>query len=86
MGEVARFFGLVVSFYSEDHMPPHFHVRYNGLEAKVEIGTGCVIGGSLPTRQLKFILAWEELHRDELMERWEAVRAGLKLEPIAPLR
>lgn len=84
--EVARFFGLVVSFCSDDHLPPHFHARYNGREAKVEIGTGNVIGGSLPTRQLKFILAWEELHRDELMERWEAVRAGLPLTPIAPLR
>lgn len=86
MCEVSRFFGLVIALYSDDHLPPHFHARYNGREAKVEIGTGCVILGNLPSRQLKFVLAWEELHRDELMERWEAVRAGLPLEPIAPLR
>ena len=86
MGEVSRFYGLVVLFRSNDHLPPHFHAQYAGREAKVEIGTGHIISGSLPTRQLKFVEAWEELHRDELMERWEAVRAGLELQPIAPLR
>ena len=37
-------------------------------------------------RQLKFVEAREEFHRDELMERWDAVWAGLALELIAPLR
>jgi len=40
MGEVSRFYGLVVAFYSDDHLPPHFHARYNDREAKIEIGTG----------------------------------------------
>lgn len=30
-----------------------------------------MIRGALPTRQLKLILDWCELHRDELMRNWE---------------
>lgn len=53
-------------YYSE-HNPPRFHVEYAGHKALVDIQSACVIGGTLPSRQLKLILAWCELHRDELM-------------------
>ena len=33
-----------------------------------------MIRGALPARQLKLILAWCELHRDELMQNWELSR------------
>ncbi len=28
MPEVSRFFGLVISMFHDDHLPPHFHVKY----------------------------------------------------------
>ena len=44
-----------------------------------------VIRGALPGRQLKLILAWCELHKDELMQNWELARTAAPLNHIAPL-
>ena len=48
------------------HHLPHFHVRYQGSKASIAIEDGRVLAGSLPSRQLKLVAAWTELHRDEL--------------------
>jgi hypothetical protein len=47
--------------------------------------SGCVLRGSLPTRKLKLVLAWNELHRDELMQNWELAKHQQPLQTIAPL-
>ena len=43
---VSRFFGIAIAFYWEDHVPPHFHAKYSGAEAMIEIATGAVLPGS----------------------------------------
>lgn len=72
--------------YYDEHNPPHFHASYGGYTAIVDIQNGYVIRGFLPNRQLKFVLAWSELHQDELMQDWELARDKLPLNLIAPLR
>jgi uncharacterized protein DUF4160 len=52
----------------------------------VQIDTLEVIDSSLPRRQLRFVLAWSELHQGELRENWRRARAGETLQPIEPLR
>jgi uncharacterized protein DUF4160 len=54
--------------------------------AKVRIDTLEVIDSSLGRRQLRFVLAWAELHQDELSENWNRARAGETLQSIEPLR
>ena len=49
------------------------------------IQEGYVIRGALPSRQLKFVLAWAEIHQDELMQNWELARMAQPLNRIAPL-
>lgn len=46
---------------------------------------GRVIRGAFPARQLKFVLAWAEIHRDELMQDWELAKDNQPLIRIAPL-
>ncbi len=41
--------------------------------------------GALPSRQLKLVLAWCELHRDELMQNWELAKDAKPLDRIDPL-
>jgi Domain of unknown function (DUF4160) len=72
--------------YFDDHGPPHFHARHAEGSAKVRIDTLEVIESSLGRRQLRFVLAWAELHQDELFENRRRARAGETLRPIAPLR
>lgn len=45
-----------------------------------------VITSSLPRRQLRFVLAWAELHQEELEVNWRRARAGKTLMEIEPLR
>ncbi|MCR5405094.1 MAG: DUF4160 domain-containing protein [Butyrivibrio sp.] len=40
---------------------------------------------SFPARQLKYVLAWTEIHRDELMQDWELAKDNQPLVKIAPL-
>ena len=61
------------------------HAEYGGFKALIDIQNSCVIRGALPGRQLKLILAWCELHKDELMQNWELARTAAPLNHIAPL-
>jgi len=72
-------------FY-DDHGYPHFHARHAEGEAKVRIDNLEVIGSTLPRRQLRFVLAWAELHQEELNENWRRARAGETLKEIEPLQ
>ena len=71
--------------YYDDHNPPHFHADYNDRKIIVDIMAGRVLRGSFPSRQLKYVLAWADIHQDELMENWELARNDLPLKEIAPL-
>jgi hypothetical protein len=83
---ISRFFGIVIAMYFDDHGPPHFHARHAEGAAKVRIDTLEVIDSSLGRRQLRFVLAWAELHQDELHQNWSRARAGERLVSIDPLR
>jgi len=83
---ISAFYGIVIEMYFGDHPPPHFHARYSGDAAKIEIATGVVISGSLPGRALRLVREWIEQHRDELEANWERAVHFEELEPIEPLR
>ncbi len=51
----------------------------------IDVLSGCVIRGFLPARQLKLVLAWNELHKDELMQNWELARDEQPLNRVTPL-
>jgi len=45
-----------------------------------------ILEGSIPSNKLKLVLAWMEIHRDELMADWELAVSGLQPDKIEPLR
>lgn len=85
MPEISLFFGIKITMYFNDHNPPHFHAEYAGYKAMVDIINCTVIQGKLPNRQLRYVLAWCELHRDELMQNWELAKMQGELNKIKPL-
>jgi hypothetical protein len=52
----------------------------------VDIRSCEVIDGDLPGRQRKLVLAWAELHQDELMADWKLVMNGEEPFKIQPLQ
>ena len=83
---ISDFFGIKVFMYWNDHMPMHFHVKYAGLQATISIETGHIIRGLLPAKQLRLIMAWHELHKQELVKNWHLARENKKLKVISPLK
>ncbi len=86
MPTISRFLGIVITMYFDDHGPPHFHARHPEGAAKIRIDTLEPIDSTLGRRQLRFVLAWAELHQAELMQNWRRARAGETLTEIEPLR
>lgn len=85
MPEVSLFYGIKISMNWSEHNPPHFHAEYANYNASVLIEDGVISAGYLPKRQLKFVLAWAELHKDELMQNWELAKSHKPLNRINPL-
>ncbi|MFO7901625.1 MAG: DUF4160 domain-containing protein [Pirellulaceae bacterium] len=78
-------------FAPTEHPPPHFHAYYGEYRATIDIRTcevtqGEVTQGTLPRKQTKLVLAWAELHQDELMADWELVMNGEEPFKIQPLQ
>ena len=73
-------------FWDEGHHGrPHFHARYGEYRASLDFD-GEIIVGELPTRQLRLVRAWTELHRDELRVDWKLAVEEYPMNPIDPLR
>ena len=86
MPVISLFYGIKITFNYGDHDPPHFHAEYSGNNALIDILNCTVIRSSLPKKQLKLVLAWAELHKDELMQNWELAKIHAELLQIKPLQ
>ena len=89
MPVISMFYGIIVSMYFMDnrrHKLPHIHVRYQDEEAVIAIPEGELLEGGIPPAKMKLVLAWIEIHREELMADWELAANGQQPYKIEPLR
>ena len=82
---LATFFGIVVRIFHDDHNPPHIHVEYAEYEAIIEIKTGKMLEGKLPSRAKKLLEEWRKLHVREMEKAWVDAKANKMPGRIAPL-
>ena len=66
--------GIRIEIYTDDHPPPHFHVRFGGRRAKFDMATGSMIKGRLDKRSMRKVQRWIEMNRDLLMQVWNDSR------------
>ena len=69
----------------EKHHVPHIHTEYQGESAVYSIPDGELLAGSLPTKKQKLIIAWIEIHQEDLLADWELAVNGKKPFPIRGL-
>jgi hypothetical protein len=88
MPTISMFFGIIIRMYyaPDEHNPPHIHIYYQEMKAVMNINTGEIIAGEIPGRQLKLVLAWTEIHREELLADWALCMNGEKPFQIEPLK
>ena len=85
MPEISGFYGIFILMNFSDHQPPHFHAWYGNYKTIVNIKDD-KIKGEMPSRAVKLILEWLELHRDELLDNWERSQSGRTLNKVEPLK
>lgn len=81
---LSRFFGIVIYMYWRDHMPAHFHAKYQDQEITVDVVTGEVTG-QMNRRAMGIIQEWRSLYMSELLENWSLALERKSLHPIKPL-
>jgi hypothetical protein len=40
MPQISQFYGIIITMYYNDHVPPHFHARYAEYKAEYAIADG----------------------------------------------
>ncbi|MBU3916959.1 DUF4160 domain-containing protein [bacterium] len=87
MPTISMFYGIIIRMYCapNEHNPPHFHAYYQEHKGIVDINTCEFKEGSLPPKQKKLVLAWAEIHKDDLLADWALASQGelpFKIEPL----
>ena len=85
MPEVARFFGIIIRMFYDDHNPPHFHAEFSDKKAVIDFRGNILVGDLGSRTALKLVREWIDLHQAELAEDWELARAGKQIKKITPL-
>jgi hypothetical protein len=91
MPELARFYGIIISIYFREHGVPHIHASHGNRrrpewEVALAIRDGRILYGEIPSTELQVTREWMRLHRNELLDAWEAVSEHRKPRKIDPPR
>ena len=65
-----------VYLYSNDHGPPHIHVRHGNVWSTVAISDGSIMIGDLHGRQRRSVESWVKRRREDLLAAWERAQNG----------
>ncbi len=85
---LSMFYGIIVRMYKETggkHNVPHIHAEYSGDEIVVNL-SGEILEGSFPNNKLKLLVAWIEIHKDDLEANWKLLSEGEQFYKIEPLK
>ena len=89
---VSQFYGIIIRIYfndNEQHYLAHIHVQYNEYneyDATYAIENCSLLEGKLPPKQHKLVVAWMEIHKEELQALWEVSQNDGEIFKIDPLK
>ena len=81
MPTISMFYGILIRMFFKDfdrHHTPHIHADYQGEVGVYSIFDGSLLAGSLPPGKHKLVVAWMEIHKDDLLADWELAVNGKK--------
>ena len=79
MPTISMFYGILIRMFFRDtdkHHLPHIHADYQGMVAVYSIPDGSVLAGKLPSNKHKLVVAWIEIHQEDLIADWELASNG----------
>ena len=85
---ISQFYGIIVRIYFKDtqqHFLKHIHIQYNDYDAVYSITDGTILEDKLPSKQHKLVVAWIEIHKEELLALLEVSQNDGQIFKIQPL-
>lgn len=88
MPSLSSFYGIIIYMYyidNKQHNLPHIHAEYQDSEVIIQIPNGEILAGSIHPSKMKLLLAWIEIHKEELMADWKLAVLGdipYKIDPL----
>lgn len=82
MPTISMFYGILIRMFfydTEKHHVPHIHAEYQWQLKTAHCS------GELPKKKHKLVVAWIEIHQEELMADWQLAVTGCKPFPIRGL-
>lgn len=68
---IARFYGIVIKMYFNDHLPPHFHAFYGEYNGLYDLNTLKMLEGDLPNRAQGLVVEWATKNHEVLLKMWK---------------
>ena len=81
MPTISMFYGILIRMFFRDierHNLPHIHADYQWSVGVYSIIDGALLAGTLPSNKHKLVVAWIEIHKDDLLADWELAVNGKK--------
>ena len=79
MPTISMFYGILIRMFFRDiekHKLPHIHAEYQSETAVYSISDGELLAGTMNPKKQKLIVAWIEIHKDDLVADWELAVNG----------
>lgn len=79
MPAISMFYGILIRMFFKDtdrHHLPHIHAEYQGKTAVYSIPDGKLLAESISPQKEKLVVAWIEIHQDDLLADWELAVNG----------
>jgi len=73
MPTISMFYGVLIRMFFMDierHHLPHIQAEYQNDVAVYAIEDGSLLSGTLPQNKDKLVVAWIEIHKEELLANW----------------
>lgn len=66
--------GVKIEIFSDEHPPPHFHVKSGDIDASFSIEDCSIVDGTVKNKELKAIKFWHHSLKPKLIEVWNGTR------------
>lgn len=71
---------------NKEHNIPHIHIEYAEYNAVISIPEANLLAGNFPKDKLKLVVAWIEIHKEDLIADWKLAIEGSTVFKIEALK
>ena len=85
---ISLFYGIVITMSRTVEQPqqPQIRAHYQDSRVVMAVEQGEIISGDLPAKQMRLVLAWIEIHKENLMANWHLLSNGHRPITLNPLQ